>query len=329
MECTTCMNILVDGRPLQDERSGGVRRLVEGLLPALQSSAPDIVWTIATTGSKKIPASTIHIPLPNKIVSALFISGLSSFDRHVENSKPDKALFFNLGFTGPLDIPYALIVHDLSFLIEPEWFSPRSRLWHKLVAPKRMIKRAGHLFAVSESTKRDLVTLLGIRPEKISVIPLGVDPLPEPKAPKNPPSGPFVLAIGQGDPRKNTATAIEAARQNQVQIVIAGKSGPEKTTDAELAWLYSHASCFLYPSWYEGYGIPLHEAASYGTPIIASTADPLPLTAPKGTCFAAPEKPHHWAEALREILRDSKGFRTSTEPKTWGKAAETIISKLR
>lgn len=323
------MKILVDARPLQDERSGGVRRLAEGLLPALQSSGKDLQWIIATSGSKRSPISTSHAPLPNKILSALFISGLSSFDRHFEMQSPDLALFFNLGFTGPMKLPYMLVVHDLSFLIEPQWFAPRARLWHKLVAPKRMVKNARHLFAVSESAKRDLMSLLDIPENKIDVIPLGIDVLPAPKPPAVLPPEKFVLIIGQGDPRKNVGAAIEAAKQNHIHAVVTGKAGSDSTNDAELAWLYQHAACFMYPSWYEGYGIPLHEAASFGTPIIASTASPLPETAPMGTVFAAPEKPHHWSQALSQILADPGHFRTQSEPRSWQPAANQILAKIR
>ncbi len=323
------MKVLVDGRPLQDERSGGVRRLAEGLLPALQKNGDGIRWIVGTTGIRRPAGSESHIPLPNKLLTALFMSGLSSFDRHFETKEPDQALFFNLGFTGPIEIPYSLVVHDLSFLIEPDWFNLRGRLWHKLVAPKRMIKNAKHIFAVSKSAKRDLVTLLGIAPERIQVIPLGIDKLAEPKPPANLPPEKFVLVIGEGDPRKNMGTALEAAKRVGIHAVVTGKSGPNITSDAELAWLYQHAACFLYPSWYEGFGIPLHEAASFGTPIIASTANPLPETAPAGTQFAAPEKPHHWAAALQRTLERPWDFRTSSNTRTWDEAADLILSTIR
>lgn len=323
------MKILVDGRPLQDRRSGGVRRLAEGLLPALKQSAPDIEWTVGTTGTTRYTEANIHVPMPNKILSALFALRISSIDMHFNNAKADAMLFFNLGFSGPVSIPYALIVHDLSFLIEPEWFRPRSRLWHKLVAPRWMIRHASRIFAVSEQTKRDLIRLLGIDEQRISVIPLGIDELPEEKAPKQPPQGKFVLVIGDGDPRKNISVALEAAKQNGIEVILTGKNGKKITDDAELAWLYKNACAFLYPSWYEGFGIPLHEAARYGTPIIASSAAPLPETAPQGTLFAAPEKPHHWVKALETILKNPSAHRTSTDKRNWSEAADIIAQTLR
>ncbi len=323
------MKVLVDGRPLQDKRSGGVRRLAEGLLPALRRTAPDIDWLVGTTGTNRIPLSDIHVPMPNKILSALFASRISSIDMHFDNAKPDAMLFFNLGYTGPVSIPYALIVHDLSFLIEPAWFRPRARIWHKLVAPKRMIKNARRIFAVSDHTKHDLIRLLGIDGNRIDTIPLGIDELPPEKSPVNPPPGKFIVVIGDGDPRKNASVALEAAAQNGIQVVLTGKSGKNVMDDAELAWLYKNAAAFLYPSWYEGFGIPLHEAAHYGTPIIASTAAPLPETAPAGTVFAAPEKPHHWVKALENIIKNPDAFRTSTQKHDWSAAAATIADRLR
>ncbi|MCC7522571.1 glycosyltransferase family 4 protein [Candidatus Uhrbacteria bacterium] len=323
------MNILVDGRPLQDRRSGGVRRLAEGLLPALKQASPDLNWIVGTTGTHRYSGSDIHVPMPNKILSALFALRLSSLDMHFDQAKADAMLFFNLGFSGPISIPYALIVHDLSFLIEPKWFRPRARIWHKLVSPKRMIKHARRIFAVSDNTKQDLIRLLQVDEQSIDTIPLGIDTLPPANPPANPPQGKFIIVIGDGDPRKNTSVALEAARQNGIQAILTGKSGKNVTADAELAWLYEHASAFLYPSWYEGFGIPLHEAAHYGTPIIASTAAPLPITAPTGTIFAAPEKPHHWVKALKDILEKPDAYRTSTQRQDWSAAAKIISDRMR
>jgi glycosyltransferase involved in cell wall biosynthesis len=89
-----------------------------------------------------------------------------------------------------------------------------------------------------------------------------------------------------------------------------------------------HASVFLYPSWYEGFGLPLHEAARFGTPCIASTAGALPETAPEGTHFAPPGKPHLWKKALEMVLTAPERYRTKTALQGWEAAAKTIKNTL-
>ena len=102
----------------------------------------------------------------------------------------------------------------------------------------------------------------------------------------------------------------------------------QRPSDSELAALYSNASAFLYPSWYEGYGLPLHEAAAFGTPRIASTAGALPETAPPGTLFADPAKPHHWAEALKMALSMPKPPMITSDPEAWSRAAAILSNTL-
>jgi glycosyltransferase involved in cell wall biosynthesis len=82
-------------------------------------------------------------------------------------------------------------------------------------------------------------------------------------------------------------------------------------TDEQLSDLYRTASAVLYPSWYEGFGLPLHEAARYGTPCLASIMGSLPETAPTGTVFAPPAKPHLWAAMLRDMLTSPERYRTT------------------
>ncbi|MFA6430023.1 MAG: glycosyltransferase, partial [Patescibacteria group bacterium] len=98
----------------------------------------------------------------------------------------------------------------------------------------------------------------------------------------------------------------------------------DRPNDRALAALYKNAAAFLYPSWYEGFGLPLHEAAQFHTPCLASTASALPETAPKGTQFAPPAKPHLWAAAIKEILKEPTRFRTETELGGWEEAGGMV-----
>jgi glycosyltransferase involved in cell wall biosynthesis len=97
---------------------------------------------------------------------------------------------------------------------------------------------------------------------------------------------------------------------------------------AQLQTLYAQASCVAYPSWYEGFGIPLHEASVYGTPCISSTAGALPETAPPGTLFAPPQKPHLWVEALELVLQNPEAHKTTRALGDWTKGATHIAQTL-
>jgi len=366
------MRILVDARPLAEAR-GGVSRVALELVCALAEEYPNDELILATTGNRQpdlpkellaLPnVKRVHIGWPNKLWSAACLFGFVSLVVTAEkkSGKIDALFLLNIGFIGrwPKDKKTILLLHDLSFLIEPKWFKTKQRWWHKLVRAEKSIRRATHLLAVSETTKRDAVKILGINPEKISVIPIGPTLSVGAGLKPAPTLGRYVLALGLGDPRKNAATAVEAMRTlrretgfEDIELVMVG-SGMKKNvisslsrdlpsgrslrpgrddnfvnifsnpTDDELASLYANAAVFLYPSWYEGYGLPLHEAASFGTPCIAALAGALPETAPTGTLFAHPAKPQNWVEVIKTALTAP---RTAIEydEMAWRKAAEIL-----
>jgi glycosyltransferase involved in cell wall biosynthesis len=377
------MRIIVDARPMAEPIRGGVGRVALELVVAFASSNPKTEVVCATTGTKAatLPERLtscanvrhLHLKIPNKPWSLASMLGLASLCGAAERRCGHAGAFFmpNLGFMGrlPQGIPSVLLLHDLSFLIEPRWFTPKQRLWHHAVKAKKLIRGATRLIAVSETTKRDAVRLLDIPAEKIDVIPLGSTlknvspaPCPQPPAPNSPTR--YVLALGLGDPRKNAATAIETVKElreekryEDLRLVLVGEKNANvisslsrnlpsgrslrvgrddncswiqtvpHPTDPEISALYAGASAFLYPSWYEGYGLPLHEAASFGTPCIASTAGALPETAPPGTLFVNPAKPHHWTEALKLALALPKSG-PAPESRAWGTAALVLRSAL-
>jgi glycosyltransferase involved in cell wall biosynthesis len=320
------MNILFDGRALADPNSGGVKRVNAGILEALRTQGAAI--TVATTGASKPKISDEHLGLPTKLLSAAIWLHITSFDR-LFNKKSDLLFLPNIGWVGSPKIPYALVVHDLSFLIEPRWFSWKSRLWHRVVGAARQIKNARILFAVSETTKRDLIRLLQIPGERIVVIPLGLDSsFQSPTPASSSIQKKFLLALGANDPRKNAALSKVVAKQTGLELKLIGDASQERVHDEELDQLYAQAAAFLYPSWYEGFGLPLHEAARHGTPCIASTAGALPETAPEGTIFASPSKPQHWIEAVHTILNHPSMHRTKTGINSWNPAAQIIIHHL-
>jgi glycosyltransferase involved in cell wall biosynthesis len=338
------MRVLFDARSLVEPNGGGVSRVGRELLSAFVATTSDEI-ILATTGSQKPDLSAfirnehvrhIHLSLPNKFWSLLVLLGLTALDREIEKrvGKIDVVFLPNVGFIGKLRRTYVLLVHDLSFLLEPRWFSFKTRWWHHAVRATRLIKDATRLLAVSETTKIDTVKLLSVPAERIDVIPLGISfEKKDNNDSRMASEKKYALALGANDPRKNAATATEAVRLlktiprfKDVELKLLGNGS--RPSDEELTELYLNASAFLYPSWYEGFGLPLHEAATFGVPCIASFAGALPETAPKGTVFVDPTKPHHWAKALQDVLENSQPTSTNLSPKTWEEAAKRLNHAL-
>ncbi|MEI7512500.1 MAG: glycosyltransferase family 1 protein [Candidatus Uhrbacteria bacterium] len=324
------MKVMIDGRPLLRPWMGGVPRLASGLVPALVKALEPDTAVIKTSGLKN--------GLPNKLVAALTFLGIISYDQFFAKEHADLLFLPNLEFVGQPKIPYALLVHDMSFLIEPKWFGWKSRLWHILVKPQTLIKNATHHFAVSETTKRDLIHILGINQDKITVIPIGIEMEPPivgarliaPLQQNNR----FILSLG--GTRKNVeciktahAELIKNPKYSDVKLKITGTPELPRPTYPELFALMRDAAIFCYPSWYEGFGLPLHEAAHFGTPCIASTSGSLPEIAPSGTRFAPPAKPHYWIEAICQALDKPEDHKTTTTIGNWDEASLLIAKKLR
>lgn len=344
------MRLLIDARPLVDSATGGVGRVALEIVDAYSNTFRSDEIVCVTTGAQRptLPQRLsgrnnirhCHINIPNKLWSVLCLLGLASLIRSTERriGKVDAAFFPNIGFIGQLpthrlivsSTPSALLLHDLSFLIEPRWFTWKQRLWHRAVDAKKLVSEMPQLFSVSETTKRDAMTLLGIPADRIVVIPIGPTLSSTHHAPRT--TGRYLMALGANDPRKNIATAkaaVDALRKDPRYADITLVIPTDKPSDAELASLYTNASAFLYPSWYEGYGLPLHEAASFGTPCIASTSGALPETAPKGTLFANPAKPHQWVEVIRLALGTPRPSPITPNPSAWTSTAQTLRSTLQ
>jgi glycosyltransferase involved in cell wall biosynthesis len=181
-------------------------------------------------------------------------------------------------FRGPrsASIPTVLTVHDLAILRFPEAF-PR---WHRLYGRAglaRVLRAADAIVAVSEFTKDETITLADVPAERIRVVPNGVDSVFDPNGPRV--EGDYVLAVATLEPRKNLSRVVEAARLAGVELRVAGARGwggvdvpgwVGELPDAELAGLYRGARLVLYPSLYEGFGLPVIEAMACGTPVVTS-----------------------------------------------------------
>ena len=225
-------------------------------------------------------------------------------------------------------------IHDLSFIHFPEFFSKKMRLWHSLLDVKRVVASAETIICDSEATKRDVMNYYNLAAEKVVVIPLGVDPIyfKRLEAPKGVIELPekFIASIGSIEPRKNIVTAIAAfeilaKRDKDLHFVIAGPLGwlskpflkalhtsPHKdriwytgyvTTDQKRRIL-QRAQAFVFPSFYEGFGLPVLEAFASECPVIAGCTGSLPEVVGDAGMLIHPYQTNELAEAIEMLLAD-------------------------
>lgn len=233
-------------------------------------------------------------------------------------------------------------IHDLSFVREPDSvMTGMSRQLNRWVP--HSVQQADHVIAVSEATRRDLIDLYQTPPEKISVLYHGVSSNFRPvrdatkltavRRTYNLGTAPFVLSVGTIQPRKNYQHLIQAFAKVEAgaNLVIAGGPGWQAdeifnevtrqgltdrvrflgfVPDADLPLLYNAAALFIYPSLYEGFGLPVLEAMACGTPVTASNRSALPeVVGPAGLLFD-PLDTNAMAETMINILQDDDLHRT-------------------
>jgi glycosyltransferase involved in cell wall biosynthesis len=237
-------------------------------------------------------------------------------------------------FRGPFrsDVPVVVTVHDLAVLRHPGTFNQWTRRYSRLAVP-RVARAARRLIAVSEFTRRELVELLRVPEDKIRVIPNAVAEPFRPDGPKA--EGDYLLAVGTLEPRKNLAAAQEAARRVGVRLLIVGERGwggvnaddwLGRVSDEQLAELYRGARCLVYPSLYEGFGIPVLEAMACGTPVVTSVGGATEEVAGGAAVLVDPLDPASIAAGLQQAasrreelttrgLEHARGF-------TWERVAE-------
>jgi glycosyltransferase involved in cell wall biosynthesis len=218
-----------------------------------------------------------------------------------------------------------IVIHDVASLRHPEWYTRGYVAWQRRVIP-RLARGARHLITVSEFAKDELVEILRVEPERVSVVANGVEERFSPAADPGPArdahelDGPYVLAVGTQIERKNLAALDAAARrlgESGIELVAAGSGrgymrAEEPSAvrllgyvdDLYLPGLYAGALALAMPSLYEGFGLPCLEAMASGTPVVASDRAALPETCGGAAMLVDPEDADAFAEALLTVATD-------------------------
>lgn len=262
-------------------------------------------------------------------------------------------------FTAPPFSPCPVVVsiHDLSFEHLPQTFKRRSRMQLRLTV-RRSARNAAQVIALSEHARADLIATYNLQPEKVNVVPLAA---PDAFAPVRDDNElqrvrqiygidrDYILSVGSIQPRKNLRRLIEAyylLRQQQPegklpQLVLVGKNAwlydetlqslkdrdlgsivlTGYVPEADLPALYSGALCFIYPSYFEGFGLPPLEAMKCGAPVIVGNKTSLPEVVGDAALMIDPFDVGAIAAAIQRVITDSD-FRSELRVKGMQRAKQ-------
>jgi len=261
-------------------------------------------------------------------------------------------------------VPSVVSIFDLSYLKYPELFKKKD-LYQLKIWGRYSIKRAKAVITISESSKNAIIEEYKLASDKVHVVYPGIKELINNREinmtdlqkkygiKKN-----FILFVGTIQPRKNIARMVEAISQiPELELIVVGKKGwqyegildsPRKfgvenrvkflefVPDEELSELYKNAICFVLPSLYEGFGLPILEAMKYGCPVVTSNTSSLPEAGGDAALYFDPEDSSDIAEKIKKLLSDDK-FREDMIEKgykqakkfSWEKAAKETLHVLK
>jgi glycosyltransferase involved in cell wall biosynthesis len=297
------MLVVIDADSLGRQRTGD-ETYAAGLLGALPAVADGLSFAAVTRRPDLVPPGIEPLPLAARSQELRMAFALPRLLRRV---RPALAHFLHV--VPPwCPCPAVLTIQDLSFERDPAVLRPWERLVFRRFVPWS-VRRAARVLAISERTKADVAELYGV---EAVVTPLGVDASFAPGAAPDS----YVLLVGSVEPRKNPLAAAEAAREVGRPLVVAGPVRDEALARElrargadlrgyvpkdELARLYRGAACLVFPSRYEGFGLPLVEAMASGTPVVAAPDAALQEVAGDAAVFAERER---LAEGVRRALAE-------------------------
>ena len=254
--------------------------------------------------------------------------------------RQDKADLVHVQFTGPIacPVPVVVSVHDVSFLEHPEFFTRARRLQLQYTV-KRTVQSASRVLTLSEFSRQGIARAYGMDPARIAVVPAGVSRAFRPQPRQHAKAfvegrfkvpGPFILTVGDLQPRKNQIGLIRAFEELLCahpdlphHLMLVGKETwfaphvhqaakkslvkdrihfTDYVNEKELLQLYSACDIFVFPSFYEGFGLPILEAMACGRAVACSNSSAMPEVADSAGLLFNPESTSEMVRAMRDLL---------------------------
>jgi glycosyltransferase involved in cell wall biosynthesis len=340
------MRIGIDGRALTGRYTGDRTywlNLLRAYLQCSQETPEDCPHEFIVYSRLPVPPDALP-SLPNLTLRTIPASNdrlwtLLTFPRALKQDGVDLA---HTQYTTPLhaSCPIITTVHDISFRLYPEWFPRKHRLLMNLTVPGSM-RRAAMVITDSESSRRDILRIYRLPPERVVGIPLAAGPefapIPQEIARRKVKERfhldrPYVLSVSVLQPRKNLPLLMEAFARARKQtdlphrLVLTGKRGwgveglsrhaarlrlndaivyTDYVEDADLPALYSATDAMAWTSLYEGFGLPPLEAMACGAPTLVSEAPAMPEVAGDGAWVLPIMDAVAWGSALARLLTDA------------------------
>jgi glycosyltransferase involved in cell wall biosynthesis len=303
--------VLIDADTLGRHRTGD-ETYIQQLLENLPALGDDLRYAAVTRHPELVPANVQAIRLGTRSQELRMAVRMPLLLRRV---RPALAHFLHA--LPPLrPCPAIVTVQDISFESDASAMPRKDRLVFKAMVP-RAVRGAAAVLTISERSRGDIIEAYGVPAAKVVSTPLGVDPIFTPGEGE---AGDYLLVVGAVEPRKNPLAAALAAQRLGKRLIVAGPIKDDALADKlrvlgaelrgyvtkdELVELYRGAECFLFPSRYEGFGLPPLEAMACGTPVVCSPDPALREIGVGAALFASDDE---LAGAVETILGDRESY---------------------
>ena len=333
------MRFSIDAHAIGSHLTGNevyVRSLLEGFA-SLDKKSEFIAYTSVRGAEEHVPARI----RTRRVSENPFLRLGMDLALRVRSDAPD---LLHVQYTAPLFCPAPIVVsiHDVSYLEHPEFF-PASRRIQLRVSVERTVRRAAKILTLSEFSRQGIARSYGLDPDKVAVVPAACSEIFRPVARQKAASfvegrfqidAPFVLNVGDLQPRKNPLGLIRAFEELvgtcpelPHHLVLVGKDtwysprvhqAAENSPfgnrihftgyvdDAELLQLYNACDIFVFPSFYEGFGIPILEAMACGRAVACSNTSAMPEVAGTAAVLFDPHSTEAMMASMRELLRNAE-----------------------